>query len=52
MNKIICLGNLGRDAEVRLVPRASGSLPVVNFSLAVKIGYGEQERTEWRDCSY
>lgn len=52
MNKITCLGNLGRDAEVRLVPRASGSLPVVNFSLAVKIGYGEQERTEWRDCSY
>lgn len=52
MNKITCLGNLGRDAEVRLVPRAGGSLPVVNFSLAVKIGYGEQERTEWRDCSY
>lgn len=52
MNKITCVGNLGRDAEVRLVPRASGSLPVVNFSLAVKIGYGESERTEWRDCSY
>ena len=41
MNKLHCIGNLGRDAEVRLVPRATGSLPVVNFSL-----------TEWRDCSY
>ena len=52
MNKITCLGNLGRDAEVRLVPRAAGSLPVVNFSIAVKIGYGESETTEWRDCSW
>ena len=52
MNKSTCLGNLGRDAEVRLVPRANGSIPVVNFSLAVKIGYGENERTEWRDCSF
>lgn len=52
MNKITNVGNLGRDAEVRLVPRANGSMPVVNFSLAVKIGYGENERTEWRDCSF
>ena len=52
MNKLHSIGNLGRDAEVRLVPRATGSLPVVNFSLAVKIGYGETETTEWRDCSY
>ena len=52
MNKITCLGNLGRDAEVRLVPRAAGSLPVVNFSIAVKIGYGDSESTEWRDCSW
>ena len=35
-----------------MVPRAAGSLPVVNFSLAVKIGYGESETTEWRDCSW
>jgi single-strand DNA-binding protein len=53
MNKLHCIGNLGRDAEVRLVPRVGGSsLPVVNFSLAVKIGYGDTETTEWRDCSY
>jgi single-strand DNA-binding protein len=52
MNKITCLGNLGRDAEVRMVPRASGAIPVVNFSIAVKIGYGESETTEWRDCSW
>ena len=52
MNKITCLGNLGRDAEVRMVPRTAGAIPVVNFSLAVKIGYGESETTEWRDCSW
>ena len=52
MNKITCLGNLGRDAEVRMVSRTAGAIPVVNFSLAVKIGYGESETTEWRDCSW
>lgn len=51
MNKIIFSGNLGRDAEVRLVPQASGSLPVCNFSVAVKIGFGERATTEWRDCA-
>ena len=52
MNKITCMGNLGRDAEVRMVSRAAGAIPVVNFSLAVKIGYGDGETTEWRDCSW
>ena len=51
MNKIIFSGNLGRDAEVRLVPQAAGSLPVCNFSVAVKIGFGERAVTEWRDCA-
>jgi len=36
---------------VRLVPQASGSLPVCNFSVAVKIGFGERATTEWRDCA-
>ncbi len=51
MNKIIFSGNLGRDAEVRLVPQAAGSLPVCNFSVAVKLGFGERTTTEWRDCA-
>ena len=51
MNKIVFSGNLGRDAEVRLVPQAAGSLPVANFSVAVKLGFGERATTEWRDCA-
>ena len=48
INKVIILGNLGRDPEMRYTP--SGS-PVTNFSVAVTRKYtrGEeqQEETEW-----
>ena len=52
MNKLIAMGNLGHSASVRSVDTARGAQPVVNFSLAVKIGYGEQERTQWYDCHW
>ena len=49
MNKIILIGNLGRDPEMNYTP---GGVAVTRFSLAVnrvtKSGTGEkQEETEW-----
>lgn len=53
MNLIINKGNLGQSARVRMIDGRDGvKTPVVNFSLAVKVGYGANERTEWRDCSW
>jgi len=50
LNKVILIGNLGRDPEMRYLP--SGS-PVTNFSLAVtrrarpRDGQEAREETEW-----
>ena len=52
MNKIIVIGHLGRDPELRYTP--SGN-PVTNFSIASTRRYttnGERrEETEWFNCS-
>ena len=53
MNKIIVIGNLGRDPEMRYLP--SGQT-VTNFSVASSRRYttsdGQQrEETEWFNCS-
>ena len=50
MNLIINKGRLGQAATVRIV--GADRTPVVNFSLAVAVGYGANEKTEWRDCSW
>ena len=50
MNLIINKGRLGQAATVRVV--GADRTPVVNFSLAVTVGYGANEKTEWRDCSW
>ena len=52
MNKVIIIGNLGRDPEMRYSP--SGT-PMTNFSIATNRRYttaaGEQrEETEWFNC--
>lgn len=54
MNKIIFSGNLGHSATVRDVPRGdqSGTQPVCNFSVAVRVGWGERQSTIWYDCSW
>jgi single-strand DNA-binding protein len=49
VNKVVLIGNLGRDPEVRYLP--SGD-PVANFSLATTDQWrgkdgSKQERTEW-----
>ena len=53
MNKVIIIGNLGRDPEMRYSP--SGN-PMTNFSVATNRRYttaaGEQrEETEWFNCT-
>src|ERR687896_1178986 len=53
MNKIILIGNLGRDPEARYTP--SGQM-ITSFSLATNYRYktasGEQhDETEWFNCS-
>lgn len=47
MNVFTFSGNLGRDAEVKNL----GSTTVCNFSVAVKSGYGDKEKTEWINCA-
>lgn len=50
VNKVILLGNLGRDPELRYT---QGGQPVANFTVATneswtkKDGSGREERTEW-----
>ena len=51
VNKVIIVGNLGRDPEVRTTP--SGQ-PVANFSVATTRKWKDregnlQEKTEWHD---
>jgi single-strand DNA-binding protein len=52
VNKVILVGNLGRDPEVR---RTGAGDPVVNFSLATseswrdKVSGERKERTEWHN---
>jgi len=51
VNKVILIGNLGRDPEVRYLP--SGN-PVANFSIATSDSFtdrngAKQERTDWHN---
>lgn len=48
MNNWNFTGNLGNDAEQRLLPNGDS---VVNFSVAVKSGYGEKASTTWSKCA-
>ena len=48
MNKFIFTGNLGKDAEVKVT---SSGMHVCSFSVAVKSGYGDKEKTTWANCA-
>lgn len=48
MNNWAFTGNIGRDAETRYT---SGGEAIVNFSVAVKAGYGDKAVTTWVRCS-
>lgn len=41
------VGTLGKDAEVKQV----GGKAVINFSVAVNQGYGDNKTTLWVDCA-
>ena len=48
MNKLIISGRLTRDAEVRFIP--SGT-PVMSFSVANNTGFGDNQKTNYFECS-
>jgi single-strand DNA-binding protein len=48
MNKFIFTGNLGKDAEVKVT---QSGMSVCSFSVAVKSGYGDKQKTTWANCS-
>jgi single-strand DNA-binding protein len=50
INKVILIGNLGRDPEIRYTP--NGGQPVANFTLATSESFTKkdgtrEDRTEW-----
>lgn len=47
MNVFSFTGNLGKDAEMRTT---QGGTSVLSFSVAVKSGYGDREKTSWVRC--
>ena len=47
MNKIIVTGGLGRDAELKSLPSGKN---VLEFSIAVNSGYGDNKKTYWWKC--
>ncbi len=54
LNKVLLIGNLGRDAELRYTPAGAA---VLKFSLATTDtwtdkGGQKQERTEWHNADY
>lgn len=54
LNKVLLIGNLGRDPEVRYMPNGD---PVCNFSIATSEVWNDrssgqrQERTEWHNIT-
>ena len=46
LNKVMLIGNLGRDAETRYTP---SGIPVTNFSVATTRRTKDQQSGDWRD---
>jgi single-strand DNA-binding protein len=44
VNKVILIGNLGQDPEVRFIPSGKA---VANFSVATTEKWDDKEQTEW-----
>lgn len=47
MNKCIVIGRVGRDAELLVTTK----VPVLKFSVANDIGYGDKKKTVWFNCA-
>ena len=48
MNKFILTGNLGNDHEMKYLPNGDA---LCEFSVGVKSGFGDKEKTLWVKCS-
>ena len=48
MIKTFLSGRLGKDAEVKTL---EGGKKVMNYSVAVDIGYGDNKQTLWVECA-
>lgn len=46
VNKVILLGNLGRDPETKVTPAGK---QLTEFSMATTFGSGESAKTEWHN---
>lgn len=47
MNKVIFMGRITRDPEVRYSNGANGQMAIANFSLAVDSGFGQNKKTNF-----
>lgn len=47
MQQMICLGNLGRDPEIK---ETKNGKEICVFSVGVPTGYGDHKTTEWFNC--
>ena len=48
MNVLTASGNLGRDGQINQLQSGSS---VLNFAVAMKSGFGDNQKTVWLDCS-
>lgn len=48
MNVFLFTGHLGRDSEVKYAPSGTA---ICSFPVAVKTGYGQNEKTTWVQCA-
>ena len=48
INKVILMGRLAKDPELR---RTGAGTPVTSFSIAINAGYGENQHTDFVNCT-
>ncbi len=48
MSTIILTGRIGKDAELR---HLQDNMPVLSFSIADEIGYGDKRTVQWVQCA-
>lgn len=48
MNKVILIGNFGKDVEIR----EAGEHKVANTTLATTSGYGDSKKTQWHNLVF
>ena len=46
--KLSAIGRLGSDSDLKFTPNGK---PVLKFSLAVDVGWGDNKTTQWLRCS-